>query len=330
MRGFPAESVMKKTASVLIGTAIIVVLLLAGVNVYFSRLPQFSDSWPADPTLAPFFKETYDESRAAFREGCSALAAKIPGTQSMSFRIESRRVKGLTIDACRVPSAKSDRLLIVTAGIHGGEGFASAAVERHLMQSLPGRALRPEILLVHGINAFGMKVFRRVTENNVDLNRNFDVKPDLFQEKNEGYKEVNPLLNPQGPADLSSSTYRLFALRAISNIVSKGMGKLRQAVLQGQYDIPKGIYYGGNAFEQQKGILEPLFKTAGQGKAIAVIVDLHTGYGERGICHLFPNPPANEQVRTLTNTLFQGYQIDWGDQGDFYTVHEIQSAERCG
>jgi preprotein translocase subunit SecA len=50
-------------------------------------------------------------------------------------------------------------------------------------------------------------------------------------------------------------------------------------------------------------------------------VDLHTGYGERGKMHLFPNPPKTQQIRQATEELYAGYQIDWGDSKDFYTIN---------
>ncbi len=94
----------------------------------------------------------------------------------------------------------------------------------------------------------GFRHMRRVTENNVDLNRNFDTVPDLFALQNPGYRTISDMLNPEAPVDLGSLPHRLFAERAVLLIARHGMSALRQAVLQGQYELARGVYFGGRAF----------------------------------------------------------------------------------
>ncbi len=312
---------MKTLAKVLGIIIIALVVLLLGVNVYFSATPSFSDPWPVDEKYVGYYKESYEENRAAFRERCAALAKSIPGVRERGIVVQSKKTDDLSIDLCQIPSARKDRLLIMTAGLHGGEGYASSAVMRRLMETLTTNEQRPEMLFIHGVNPFGMKLFRRVTENNVDLNRNHELTDELFSVKNNGYQEVRGLLNPETPANLSALEHRFFALRAISNIALKGMGNLRQAVLQGQYEFEKGIYFGGKNFEQQRFLLEDVFRSAARDRTFVLMVDLHTGFGERGTAHLFPNAPPNQRIREHTEAVFAGYKIDWGDTADFYTTY---------
>ena len=310
---------LKRAATIL---ALVVIASVFGINYWFSRIPRFKDPWTLDAQLLSYYRESYEANRAAFRESCRNIAARVPRTRAGALAVASRKETDLTIDTCGVPSGDRRRLLIVTSGVHGGEGYASSAVQRSIMDLLSARSQRPEMLFVHAVNPFGMKVFRRVTEENIDLNRNFDVDEKLFQVKNEGYREVRDLLNPETPANLSSFTHRFFALRAIANIALKGMGKLRQAVLQGQYEYPKGIYYGGGRYDLQKALLDPVLKEATRNRHLVVLVDLHTGYGARGTAHLFPNAPPNEAVRKLTESVFQDAPtVDWGDGADFYTTY---------
>jgi hypothetical protein len=49
-------------------------------------------------------------------------------------------------------------------------------------------------------------------------------------------------------------------------------------------------------------------------------IDLHTGYGARGVLHLFPNPIEDKNIKAMMEKTFSGYRIDWGDSDDFYTV----------
>lgn len=303
----------------------VLTLTLTAVSRWLGSAPSYNDPWPVDPALTAYYKETYEEARAAFRTSCENLRQKITGTTASAIRVQNKAADDLTIDTCLI-SGNAAQLLIVTSGIHGGEAYASSAVQRMFMDMLAANGVkRPDILLVHAINPFGMKYFRRVTENNVDLNRNFDTDTKLFAEKNAGYTALVSLLNPTSKASLWSPRYLFFPLRAIYNIVTEGMSALRQAILQGQYEHSQGVYFGGKAFEQQKALLDPVFLHAANGKKIVTVIDLHTGYGERGTAHLFPNIPPNNEVKQLTEKLFAGYKIDWPG-GDFYATHGDFSA----
>ena len=98
-----------------------------------------------------------------------------------------------------------------------------------------------------------------------------------------------------------------------------GMPALRQAILQGQYQFPEGLYYGGNTYEPQIIALNPIIDSITEPYNLIFALDLHTGYGEKGRLHLFPNP-VDPETKKRMETIFSGYRIDWGDSDDFYTV----------
>lgn len=293
----------------------------------WSGPPSFSDPWPVDNALIHFFHETHEQNADSFAAECKALQ-KSAGARFSSLPLASAAEKNLAIDVCEVPASArmQSRLIIVTSGVHGAEALASSAVQRMFMRDIAdaaaGKQELPAFLFVHGINPFGARRFRRVTENNVDLNRNFDVTEELFRNKNEGYAKILDLSNPDGPADAGSMKNRFFALVAVNQIVQKGMGALRQAILQGQYEYPRGIYFGGQAFEPQKRLLEPVFLRAAAGKEFVAVIDLHTGYGERGATHLFPNTPKDQERKDLTDKLYEGYKVEYAEPGaNFYSVY---------
>jgi hypothetical protein len=65
-------------------------------------------------------------------------------------------------------------MLVLISGTHGVEGFAGsacqlAAVRLGLFGELPSDLA---VLMIHSINPYGFAFCRRVTESNVDLNRN--------------------------------------------------------------------------------------------------------------------------------------------------------------
>lgn len=97
------------------------------------------------------------------------------------------------------------------------------------------------------------------------------------------------------------------------------MPVLRQAVLQGQYQFAEGLYFGGMSPEPQIEALKPIIEEVIAPYEKVLAIDLHTGYGERGKLHFFPNPLELED-RLKMEKLFDGFAIDWGDSDDFYTV----------
>ncbi|HWN69579.1 MAG TPA: M14 family metallopeptidase [Haliangium sp.] len=267
-----------------------------------------------DPALLAYFEPDYEQSRDAFRSLAERLTTAYRGVERGAIAVPGQRDSDLTIDWMYIPAqAQPRRLLILTSGIHGAEGPAGSAVQRHFMtEVLPKTDLsRMGVLLVHALNPFGFRHMRRVTENNVDLNRNLDVTPALFALENPGYRAITGLLNPEQPVDLGSMQHRLFAERAVLLILQRGMAALRQAALQGQYEFAHGIYFGGHDSEPQQAELERLVRRIAPGHGAVMAIDLHTGYGERGTLHLYPNPPLVPRIEADTENVFAGHHIDW-------------------
>jgi len=275
-----------------------------------------------DASALGYFQESYEMSRDRFRSLSSEIKKRINRTQISRLPVSSHIDGDLTIDLCYIPALKKSRLIIISCGVHGVEGFAGSAVQRMLMREiLPKVDLENTgIFLIHGMNPFGFKYVRRVTENNVDLNRNCDVDRALFSIKNEGYSSLVDFLNPEKKLDMGSMENRLFFIRAGIKILQKSMKNLRQSILQGQYEFEKGIFFGGKDFEPQAiSIKTALADTISDYDAIFGI-DIHSGWGARNKLHLFPNPVENQNVRSAMEKIFEGYQIDWGNTEDFYTT----------
>ena len=319
----------------------VLLLLLIGLGLGHAYLAPGDD--PADDGLAApdqallgYFEPDYERSRAEFRRLATGLEEEHRGVERGAIAVPGQRDLAadgpatleapgdLTIDWVYVPAqARPRRLLIVTSGIHGAEGPVGSAVQRYFMDAVLPRTELDElsVLLVHALNPFGFRHMRRVTENNVDLNRNFDTAPDLFALQNPGYRAISDMLNPETPVDLGSLQSRLFAERAVLLIARHGMSTLRQAILQGQYEIARGVYFGGHAFEPHKAGLESLLTRIIPAHVAVMLVDLHTGYGQRGTLHLYPNPPATEVIERDTEAVFAGYHIDWPHRDeDFYST----------
>lgn len=274
--------------------------------------------------LLDYFTEDYVTSRNQFIEFSLELKTINPNLEVGRFRIPSRIDTDLTIDYTILPSLKKTKYsFILISGMHGVEAGAGTAIQRHFLKEVYTRDINKErtsVLLVHSINPFGYKYNRRVTENNIDLNRNFLKNKKGFQKKNDGYPKIFEFLNPKHPVETRTLRARLFVLKALYTIFRMGIPAIKQASLQGQYEYPEGIYYGGMNFEPIRKLIGKLIRDFAKRSQRVLIVDIHTGYGERGKLHFFPSDPKKPRYRVYTEKLFEGYKIDWASDEDFYEV----------
>lgn len=316
---------MKKFLKITVIAFIVLVTAVLGYTyVSFNFYSPADPEVEIDPSGIQYFQNSYAESRAAFLNQALNLNTKVEGVQLFSRNVPSNIDDELKIDFCYVPAQKeAKKLFILTSGVHGVEGYVGGAVQQMFMEEILTSEMVDEvgILFVHGINPYGFKYTRRVTENNVDFNRNCDTQNSLFSSENEGYNELLGMLNPEGEVSTSSLKNKFFMLVAIHKLVQKSMASLRQAVLQGQYEHEKGLYFGGKNFEPQLVILGEVFEDFAKDYETIFNVDLHTGFGERGTSHLFPNPIDDEKVKSALEGIFTGYEINWGDSDDFYIIN---------
>jgi hypothetical protein len=315
---------MKKAVKIsVIIIGIILIPVIGGISYFYVAFNNYSleDDYQLNENNLTYFNESYDEARKEFRLKSDELILKYPGTKKFDIPVLCSKDTNLTIDFCFIPGSESaDKIIILSSGVHGLEGYTGSAVQLYFMDNYISNEFldKTSILLIHGVNPYGFKYTRRVTENNVDLNRNSDIEKKLYQLKNEGYPKVYDLINPKGKVKAGSLANRFFFIKAIKGIVKESMPVLRQAILQGQYEFPEGMYYGGNDSEPQIKDLIPIIDTICNPYQTVFAIDLHTAYGERGKLHLFPNP-VEESVKKRMEAIFEGFHIDWGDSDDFYT-----------
>jgi hypothetical protein len=239
-----------------------------------------------------YFTESYEESQRAYFKLSSELSEEFESVVNGKIHVPSMIDSNLFIDYCYIPQKNADKIMIMVSGIHGTEGYIGSAmqqlfVEEYLDQNFTEKSA---LLLIHGMNPYGFKYNRRVTENNVDLNRNSHVDSVIFLNKNPGYEMVDHIINPKKPVNLKDPLHKYFVFYAFKMIFQKGMNTLRQAIMQGQYSTPRGIYFGGKAFEPQITKVNELLDSICKPYNTIFALDVHSGYGERGKVHLFLNP----------------------------------------
>lgn len=306
----------------LIVTVLVILVGFIGYIYYQFNYYKPTDTAELNERNLRFYSDDYLESRASFINSSEVLQIKYPNTMSGSFLVPSKIDHDLTVDYLYIPAhSDSAKILVISSGVHGIEAYTGSAVQQMFIEEFVNKDLLQNtgVLLIHGINPYGFKYGRRVSENNVDLNRNSYFNDDLYSTVNEGYPIVNDLINPKEPLSLSGFFHRFFFIKAVNEIRKKSMSVLRQAVLQGQYEYPEGLYFGGHDQEPQIDSLMLVIKEICTPYEEILAFDIHTGYGERSSMHLFPNP-VEEGLKIEMEELFEGYRIDWGDTDDFYTV----------
>ena len=270
-----------------------------------------------------YFLDTYEASRDAFVQVSREYVQSNPGSIYNFINFESK-LDGLTIDYLYIPHTNNPKgLVIVTSGVHGVEGFAGSAVQRMFVKEILSKTKYPNlgILFVHGVNPYGFKKKLRVTENNIDLNRNFALDRSFFDIPNEGYERLNDFLNPQSPVDSGFLDRLFYYYSSAKELIKYSKKDLRQSIVQGQYKNERGIFFGGKKPEPHVDLFQRIVLNFSERFEAIFHIDLHTGFGERGKLHLFGSSKIPERAKDKLNLIFRGKKIDWGTDKDFYDVN---------
>ena len=243
------------------------------------------------------FSSDYGAARSRFRQA----AARLGWTQG-AHPIGARGPDGkeLTID---VASSAGDPecVLVVSSGIHGVEGFFGSAVQLTLLERW-ATSSPPSVkcVFLHGLNPYGFSWRRRVDEKNVDPNRNFLLPGDRFEGASDHYARLDPFLNLRR----APGRWDMFVLQALPLIARYGIAALRQAIAEGQYAFPHGLFYGGAEPSQMQRILSAHLPQWLAGSRHVIHLDFHTGLGPSGAHKLLIDYPLNSGQQTRLLDLF--------------------------
>jgi hypothetical protein len=230
-----------------------------------------------DPDLSDFSPD-YARARAAW---LGLAAARGLGVESLRHPRRGPAGEELAIDVVRDGPDDAPNVLLTTSGVHGVEGHVGCGIQAGLLRL--GAALRgpadaaTAIVHVHAVNPHGFAWGRRVTHENVDLNRNFvDFAAPLPTHPD--YAAIDALLLPaQWPPTAANEAALAAALAAM------GARRAQLAVTKGQHTHPDGMYYGGaEPTWSQLAFRDVLRRHAGRCRQLAWI-DLHSGLGPFGV-----------------------------------------------
>ena len=142
----------------------------------------------------PFFADSYSEARARFLAAAAAAGARI---ETIRHPLRGPGGEQLACDVARLGPPRAAKAIVTISGTHGveghcGSGAQTASLREGLFSALPADTCA---VAIHAINPHGFAWSRRVTEDNVDLNRNF-VDHAAPYPVNPGYEELRAAICP--------------------------------------------------------------------------------------------------------------------------------------
>ena len=224
------------------------------------------------------FAPSYREARAGFLAAAEAAGAAL---HAEVHPLLGRDGETLALDVAWDGPRDAADVLVVSSGCHGIEGYCGSGVQRALLADADFRAeaRRAGIAVVHlhALNPYGFSWWRRVTQENVDLNRNFHDFAQPLPE-NRGYEELAPWIVPPTWPPSDAVTAALADWTA-----AHGERALQAAVTAGQHSHPEGLFYGGrNPTWSNVALRHVLREQFARARRIAWI-DVHTGLGPSGV-----------------------------------------------
>ncbi len=269
----------------------------------------------ADDSL---FQTTFEGSRSQYLQAIAKVeTSKDKSIYQMQF--PDPQDAALVTDVTWIRNTKkAANLIMIISGLHGIEGFTGSAVQVNILKNIKSNTTS-DYLFIHALNPYGFKNFRRTDRDNIDLNRNFAAN-EVYASVNQEYSNINSFLNPDKPAKLNLFSRPLFIFSALKLILDTSIESLRRSILLGQYNHPKGIYFGGSKPAYQKVIIDQLHGEILIKYAKVFVIDLHTGYGERNKLHILAKS-KNQPTAPLLDEMFSHSPIDYGDQKSFYKVN---------
>ena len=304
---------MKKKLLWIVGILALLALLatLIGPRIILAAVRQ------PEPESGFAYSESFYESYEEIRSHLQELTADL-GVEISSYPVNA--ADDLYIDAFYLPSrGEKTNLVVLTTGVHGMEGYiGSVMLDVFFGEIYP--TIDQEntgVLVVANVNPYGMKYYRRYNENNVDLNRNFILDWEAFDlASNKDYPKVDTFLGPTGKIGNALWHEAGFYLSLAKTAITDGADTVSDALLTGQYEYPRGVYYGGNGDEVSTVYLKDVFAQCLDSDYENIVhIDIHSGYGPRYNMVIF-----NSVYETMTEAESQkafGY--------DYIIAHDSES-----
>jgi Protein of unknown function (DUF2817) len=224
-----------------------------------------------------FFAQTYAQARQLFLASAQGAGLAV---QQHVHPLPGRDGEELAMDVALLGAPGATKLLLISSACHGVEGFCGSGVQNALLadtsfvQAVQQTGVA--VLFVHALNPHGFSWWRRTTQENVDLNRNWHNFAQALP-ANPGYDALAPHIVPRVWPPLPNNEMVLAEYAA-----KHGAMGLQAAISGGQYTHPGGLFFGGLAPTWSQTTLRQVLRTHGQRCQQLGWIDLHTGLGPSG------------------------------------------------
>ncbi|PJA31338.1 MAG: DUF2817 domain-containing protein [Zetaproteobacteria bacterium CG_4_9_14_3_um_filter_53_7] len=237
------------------------------------------------------FAADYRRARALFLAAAEKAGARI---SSFTHPLHGPECETLATDVAWLGEEDADTVLVMLSATHGVEGFSGSGAQVDFLRQVKTLPHGVAVLIVHAVNPHGFAWLRRVTEDGVDLNRNY-IDFSHMLPINEGYDE---LADAVVPVSLDADVLNACDLRLSEYHHTHGSIAYEKALSAGQYSYPNGLFYGGKAPTWSRLTCEQImsdFRLSARQRV--AVIDFHTGIGPFGygepICD---HPPGSSGV----------------------------------
>ena len=236
------------------------------------------------PPVASFFSASYAEAREKFLKAAEAAGAHL--VDSHPHPLKGPDGGDLATDVAWLGPRDAKKLLVLVSSTHGIEGYCGSGCQISWLENRHyHRDASPDTaaLIIHAINPHGFAHGRRVTEDNVDLNRNFvDFSQPLPENKE--YELLQEHANPKQwtPESIAKADAAIAAHYKMPNA-----DFVPKAIHSGQYVNAKGTFYGGTKPTWSRQTFESVVAKWMRGATDLCLVDYHTGLGPLGFGDLY-------------------------------------------
>lgn len=224
-----------------------------------------------------YFSGTYAEARGKFLAAADSANCSVV---SHSHPLKGPSGEPLALDVAAIGSIDAKKVFVTMSATHGGEGFLGSAMQTAWLMEDRWRDMPDDVavVLMHAVNPHGFAWLRRVTEGNIDLNRNFLDFSKPVPQKPE-YEELHDALCPEDwTEDSLVAAEQVLAAYADEH----GEETRNQVIMGGQFSRPDGLFYGGTAPTWSRQTIVSVLQSHTPSAKHVALIDFHTGLGPSG------------------------------------------------
>ena len=248
-----------------------------------------------------YFANSYLKARSLFTESCASAATRVESWQNP---LRGAQGEKLYTDVAWFGDMEATKVLVLVSGTHGVEGFCGSGIQTKTIARGWYQQADSDvgILMIHGINPFGMAWIRRVNEDGVDLNRNF-INFGQSLPENKLYDDLADVIVPSTWTEAIVTQ----TLNQIVEYLSTSQYEINDLAM-GQYKYWYAPFYGGEVPTWSNRTFRKIVRKYLKNKQAVGLIDFHTGLGKVGTGQLISDVSTSKNVQSLTP------QAIWGEK----------------